>query len=115
MRLDALDVVLAQQGKHAIRVRAECAQVAQAEQAFHSPAPRIADGRVEREVVVVDAAEDSNEHEISKLQHHLHRLKLTIERVEDEAQRLQRDDSQQWFVIAGFTKNHRRVSLALRQ
>src|SRR5262249_4088362 len=55
--LDTQDLVLMEERKHAIGMRAEGAQVAEAEDSIHAALPHIPQGRVEREVVVVDAAE----------------------------------------------------------
>ena len=60
--LDARDVVLIEQGEDAIRVRPEGSQIAQAVQPLGTARGRVSNRRFEGEVVVVDAAKESDFH-----------------------------------------------------
>ena len=56
--LDGEDAVILQQGEHPVRVRAEAAHVTEAEHRLDAAMAGVLERRVERERVVVDAAED---------------------------------------------------------
>src|SRR5205823_1263628 len=58
--LDAPDVVLVQQGKHAVWKRAERAEVPQAEARLRSPGLCIRERGPQREIVAVNAPEDGD-------------------------------------------------------